>query len=212
MAGARKENPLGKPNMIFPPTIRRMLLFMAASSILLSSGCAFGTRHALLSYQPLRPVSLSNGIKIHVARFEDHRPNPRLVGHVLNAYGMKTAKVISQNDVSEWIQDALIAELRNSGYDVVEEGSEAAQLDGEILLVECDSYWTYNGTMNLSMELKRGSDVLFKKSYYTEASEGLNWAAREKSYAAVLKSTLQQSLIKILVDVDRVLKAHPSPA
>lgn len=135
--------------------------------VLTLGGCAFGTRNALLTYQVDRPLlSPSNGIKIHVADFRDDRPDPQLVGHVLNGWGMKTAQVRSGNSVAEWVREALVAELKASGYEVVDSAQGEAVIDGKVVNIDCTSYMTYEGKVGLDVKLMRGNEVILDKTYF----------------------------------------------
>lgn len=187
----------------------RTVVFVHCLALFLAitlSGCAFGTRHVLLTYQPLRPPGSPKGVTIFIAPFEDRRQTPQLVGHVLNGYGWKTAKIKTRNEVSQWVHDALAAELRNTGYDVAVNGTpEAAMVSGKVLHVDCTSYWTYEGTVNLEIEVRRGHNVLLQKTYLGEADRGLVLALRAKSYGAVLEEALQVTLGKAVNDLEGVL-------
>lgn len=177
--------------------------------VLTLCGCAFGTRNALLTYQVDRPLlSSPNGIKIHVADFRDDRTDPQLVGHVLNGLGMKTAQVRSGNSVAEWVREALVSELKASGYEVVDSAQGAAVIDGKVVNIDCTSYMTYEGKVGLDVKLKRGNEVILDKTYFGKADEGLNWAMTSKSYAIVLQSALRNVLIQVMSDVDWALKVR----
>ncbi len=183
----------------------RKIVFAVGLCVMLS-GCAFGTRHVLLTYQPLRPPGSPKGVTIFIAPFEDRRQTPQLVGHVLNGYGWKTAKIKTRNEVSQWIHDALAAELRNTGYDVVvNETPEIATISGKVLHVDCSSYWTYEGTVNIEIEVRRGNEVLLQRTYLGEAEQGLVVALRAKSYGRVLEAALQVTLGKAVNDLEGVL-------
>lgn len=189
--------------------VRHVAGFLLLVGLALSTtGCAFGTRHALLDYQVIRASKPPNGIRIYVATFRDDRPDLQLVGHVLNGWGMKTAQVRSHTNVAEWVRSALTAELKASGYEATDFSSEQNIVGGSVAHIDCTSYLTYEGKVGLDVELKEGNEVTLRKTYFGRADEGLLWAATAKSYTVVLQSALRNALIQVVSDVDWALKAH----
>ncbi len=180
--------------------------------LFLTSGCAFGTRYATLGYEPLSttPAQSARHVTLSVAPLKDQRARPAVVGHVLNTWGMKTAKVVAKNDVAAWVREALVDELRRAGFTVVEDSANPLSVSGAIVNIDCESYFTYEGTASLSVQLKRNGTVLLDHVYTGEESEGLNWAATARSYAHVLESALRSAVLQIVHDIERVLAEHPS--
>ncbi len=185
------------------PRLRAIRLLLPVILLLASTGCAFGTRHVTLDYPvPALAAKPSRNQQIYVAPVGDSRSRPEVVGHVLNGLGMKTAKVVARNDVTQWIRDALITELRHNGYDVVDTEGSAAAVSGTVIHVECDSYLNYEGAVHLSVLLRKNGATLIDRIYTGEDSGGLNFAMTSTSYAAVLKGALQAAVQKIVSDIN----------
>ena len=168
------------------------------------SGCAFGTRRPTLDYLAVTPVKQQKNIAIKVVVFKDDRPDKNIVGNVRNGFGLKTADVITETNVSEWVTNALKVELKNDGYTIVDVGAEN-EISGEVIKVYCDSYMCYEGEVMIKVLLKRASNVLLEKTYSGKASD-MNWAATAKSYGTILKQSLQQTMNQVVADVDRALQ------
>ena len=169
------------------------------------SSCAFGTRRPVLSYTAITPSSPSNGIPIYVAPFSDERFDKDLIGYMRNGYGMRTAKVITETNLSDWVTDALKAELANAGYTVVDKDPDAAQVSGEILQVFCDAFWMYEGKVELDVSLRQGDAEILREKY-RGTSQDVNIAGTSKSYALTLEKSLQNLLRDVVRDVNSRLK------
>ena len=177
---------------------------IACVMIVTVSGCAFGTRRPTLDYSAVTPVKAQKNIAIKVTIFKDERPDKNIVGNVRNGWGLKTADVITETSVSEWVTNALKSELKNDGYTVVDTSAEN-EIGGEVIKVYCDSYMCYEGEVMMKVSLKKSTNVLFEKTYSGKASD-LNWAATAKSYGTILQRSLQQIMIQVVGDVDRALQ------
>ncbi len=95
-----------------------IFLFIAANT----SGCAFGDRHVALQYKTpegeASPQKIAQSKTVAVLKFKDLR-QVKEIGEVRNGYGMKTAKVISnEEDLGGWVANAFCLELENRGFTV----------------------------------------------------------------------------------------------
>lgn len=183
---------------------RGMLLLFAL--VLCLSGCAFGTRKPMLTYTTTLPAVSKNNIAVKVLPFKDERTwSKDKIGDVKNAYGMRCADIIPQNNVSEWITDALKKELSNAGYSVSDDSTVSNTIEGAVLEVYTDAYWNYGGRVRLSIALKRGGKMLFHKQYSAEKNCGMQWAATAASFAKTLELTLQDAMQQIIPDINKSL-------
>ena len=183
---------------------KRQLLCVVAVMTVSFSGCAFGTRRPTLGYTAIIPVRSPNNISIKVVQFEDVRPDKNIIGNVRNAWGIKTADVVTDTNISAWITDALKGELKNAGYTVVESVTEN-QVQGEVMKVYCDAFLNYEGEVMIKVVLKKGNNTLLGKVYSGKSTD-LNWACTAKSYGVILERCLQQAMNQVISDVDRSLK------
>lgn len=186
-------------------------------SSLVLGGCAFGTRTVVLHYPPEEPaegmigsahaapaVTAEQGIV--VLSLSDQRAERGRVGNVRNGFGMDTADVVTNDDVTAWVQGALEQELAHAGYRVIppgelESGSDAIDLQADIVRVYCDVYMTYDGEVSLLVNLKGGGRDAVTTQLLGEGGVGLNWAATAESYGESLALALQDVIAKLLAEL-----------
>jgi hypothetical protein len=119
----------------------------------------------------------ANSIEIYVDKFVDDRLDREVIGHVRNGYGMKTAKVVTTTNISDWVTEAMKAELRNSGYTVSDNPSADNKVKGEVIKVYCDSFMTYDGEVGIEVALERKGEKIFSQKYLGK-DESINMACR----------------------------------
>jgi len=169
---------------------------------ILISGCAFGTRRPVLKYELGTTTRPSKNINVYVAPFNDERTEKDVIGHVRNAYGMKTAKIITVTNISSWITNALKAELENVGYTVVEDQNNDIAISGEVIKVYVTSMMMYEGEVSAEITVViDGKEVFTNK--YSGSDESINIAVTAKSYGITLERSLQEALVEAVFDIDR---------
>ncbi len=97
-------------------------LFLFVVCLEFFSACVYVDRHVNLA--PPSTISQATpsltasqtGKVVSVARPKDPRPEPTTVGNIRNGYGMVTAQVRSNNDVTMWVANSLISGLEQAGY------------------------------------------------------------------------------------------------
>lgn len=191
----------------------RLVLLLAVLG--LAGGCAFGERQAKLGYPPqdsggvvssaeAAPAAAGRGT-VYVGRFEDIRPDKKVVGHVRNGFGMKTAEVVAQRDVPEWVHEALVDELKVAGYQVVEGAAptDAAAVSGAIIRVYCDAYFNYDGEVTLRVDASKAGQRIVGQTYTGKGSAGVSWAATGDSYSESLSYALQDALRQFIAELNR---------
>jgi len=180
----------------------------------LMASCAFGERQASLAYPPASDEDLissaeaapmSGGGEVYIGNFDDVRSSKMIVGHVRNGFGMKTAEVVTQRDVPEWVREALVYELEESSYQVMDGVAPAGRttISGEIVHVYCDAYFTYDGEVTLRMEAAKSGESVFQSTYTGNGSAGMNWAGTGDSYSQSLSMALQSALRQFVADLDQ---------
>jgi hypothetical protein len=213
----RTRNESKKERNFMKTMIRAVSLSGLLSFLLLTSGCAFGTRHAKLTYPPgaLSEKAATNACpagskgRIVLQRFSDDRANKRLVGHVRNGWGMKTAEVVSDDgDLSDLITGAVRSELQKAGYEVLSDAAAGGlpQLAGGLTAMYCDAYLTYEGKATLVVRVNRDGNEVFKRTYEGQGSAGLNWTMSSASYGKSLSVALQEAILALVADLPTALK------
>lgn len=169
------------------------------------SGCAFGTRRPILKYTVTSPPGEPKNIEIYVPKFKDERIDKDVVGHVRNGWGMKTARVITETNVSEWVTDVLKQELKNAGYTISGSDTVPTQIKGEVIEIYCESFMMYEGKAVLEVTVLKNNELLFQDKY-RGTDESLNWAATAKSYGITLERALKNAMSQIVQDINRKLE------
>ncbi len=184
---------------------------------------AFGNRHVTLNYPPEKQSESSgpkvaeaasatvNGKSIVLMQFVDQRSNKSVIGEVRNGWGMHTADVVVENDVSGWLTNAVRMELEKLGYKVSlgkDNGASAANivLGGEVLQVYCTAMMTYEGEVSFFAQLQKDGKELLRKRYTGKGSAGLNWGAASSSYGSSLAEALSIAIKDMVVDVNSTIK------
>ncbi len=194
-----------------------------------ASGCAFGARHVTLSYPPesnMGELSVTDAAAstslpgpektIAFFQFKDLRPDKGRIGNVQNALGMDTADVIAENDVAEWINNAIIMELEGAGYKVIK-GQENNNTEGILVLkgnireVYVTAYFSYDAEVSLLVELELDNKVIMREFYNSMGSVGLNWAMTADSAGESLSLALADVIRKIVQGINAQLYLMKNP-
>lgn len=181
------------------------------------SGCAFTDRNVKLQYPPppesgaaqaaTPAVAARQDVRpIVVGAFTDPRPNRQKIGFVQNTYGMTTADVLAASDVAQWVREALVFELNQSGYsaalgDATQAPPDRLVITGQIVDVEAKAYVTYNSQIVLATDVRRGNASLSRRNYVGQGGGGVNVAATEAGYARSVSLALQDALRKLIADL-----------
>jgi hypothetical protein len=203
----------------------RTTLRIAVSSCLvaLTTGCALGNRHIVLTYPPppsssgggpavaeAAPAPLSSAMPIVVIPFNDTRTDTLHVGEVKNALGMRTAWVLSDSDVSEWVTAAVTKELERSGYQVTRTANAAdaggtPMLSGDILKVFGSAYMTYGGDVTLLARVTRDGKEIHQKTYTSHQMGGMSLTASGGGYSNALAAALAEDIRALIADLNGVM-------
>jgi hypothetical protein len=193
-------------------------LALLGMAILISSGCAFGTRSVELGYPPADNKSMGPATAeaaevpenqrqfLSVMPFSDLREDQIEIGCVRNGLGMKTARVEAKNSVADWVTMATIMELEKAGFSVsrvanMDEPVTGPVLEGQIVRVFCDSYFSYSGEVIISARIALDENEIMNKTYTGKGSAGTNWGASSKSYGQSLSIALADAMSAIVADV-----------
>jgi hypothetical protein len=192
-------------------------LFLVSPLFLFGTGCAFGTRHAVLAYPPTSMLktatnapAVSHPEKIALGAFTDERGDKVVIGYVRNGYGMKTAEVHLDSDVVPFINDAVRYELRKAGWETVTEpaatNSDIPVISGEVLVLHCDAFMTYEGDATLMIHATKNGREIFKKTYSGSGDGDLNWAMTSEGYGKAVSESVQEALLAFVRDIPTILR------
>jgi len=207
--------------------ITKLLIVLLIGSF--AGGCAFGTRHVTLSYPPesnMGELSVTDATAspllpgpektIAFFQFRDLRFDKSRIGNVQNTYGMDTADIIAENDVAEWINNAIIMELEGAGYKVVKGGENnntegVLVLRGEILIVYVTAYFSYGANVSLIAELELDKKIIMRESYNSRWSVGLNIAMTADSAGESLSLALADAVRQMVRGINAQLFLMSNP-
>lgn len=196
----------------------RLLVLSGFFSLI--TGCAFGTRRANLTYMPapgtrgLGPTAAmastaptAPGAPLVLVQFADQRSDKRAIGEVRNGWGMRTADVVAETDVAEWVTQAVMTELEKTGYKIakVNTPTTAPVLTGDILTVYCTALFSYEGEVSFFARVKKDGEEILARRYTGKGSAGLNWAATSSGYADSLTLALANAIHELVADLNTVM-------
>jgi len=176
-------------------------------------GCAFGTRHVKLNPMKTSLTMDATGQSAFVEVIDKRNPVLKpVVGHVKNAYGMKTAQVVADKEVSIWIRNIILEGLKRSGASVI---TDEANLDNrtskitvDVLVFYAQAYTRYGGEVTVALTVKKNNrDIIKEKNYSGKAILGMNWGATSESYQKVLELAMEEMLQKLIPDIMAAIKS-----
>jgi uncharacterized lipoprotein YajG len=169
------------------------------------SGCAFTTGHVNLSYQPstqVTKVALPDSPPVTV-EVSDKRPI-HTVGQKINGFGMKTADIVSDNDVASTLKSAFESELNSRGF------TEGAR--GNLIFIRLSNFENqftlgfFSGdataTLGMDVAVKRPDGSVAYQKYVTGESKDWVEIAGEDNAQRVLDAAMQDAVSKVFDDSD----------
>jgi len=183
----------------------------------LVNGCAFGTRHATLVYPPASRFAASTNAtpraklgQVSLGTFSDERAEKVVIGYVRNGYGMKTAEVHLDSSVVPFINDATRYELNRAGWEIVDQqivtNSSIPVISGEVLVLRCDAYLSYEGEATLIIHATRNGHEVFKKAYSGNGGGHMNWASTGAGYGEAVSEAVQEALLGFVADMPVIVR------
>lgn len=194
-------------------------LRIALFSVVILSGCALTTGHVDLAYlsdtAKKSPLVTLNAMEVAL-QIEDQREasDREWVGNKRNGFGMVTAKVRSNKEVTIIVRDALKNELENNGHRV----ADTQQAPSDVIIrVHLKKYWSdvrihfwsveVIGTINANVTIRnlRDDSALSSKPINSSFRKGFQ-IVTNNSYESVLNGALAEFIRSFSRDPD-ILKA-----
>jgi hypothetical protein len=209
----------GNAGVVSVENVGRLLVRSLTIALLpLMAGCAYGTRHVTLVYPPEQP-DVSRTIRpaaesvppagtqqpIVLVRFADRRAEKQAIGEVRGTL-FRTADVVTDSNVADWVSQALKRELEGAGYSVTVVDTAplggGAILSGEVLSVYCTALLFYEARVSFSARITKDGKEILKGRYRGEGSAGSNWAAAAESYSHSLSLALGEATGRLVSDLN----------
>jgi uncharacterized lipoprotein len=175
----------------------------ALATMLLISGCALTTGHVDLQYQPqteATKIAGANSRSVTVA-VTDKRPN-QAVGEKINGFGMKTADIVADNNVSDTVKSAFETELQNRGFKIGPGGDSIAVALNNLQNQFSLGWFSGESTANMGMDVTvRGSNgaVLYHK-YITGHNQEWVEVGTSTNAQHTLDAAMQDAVSKVFSD------------
>ena len=178
------------------------LLINMLGFAMLAGGCAFSDRQVSLNpVYTAAPLKTAEQSEINVMPPEDKRgyEKTNLVGYVRNGYYIRTADVLADKNVNDWVQSCIAENLKRAGFKVVAGNLDAGGLcvSTAIRSLICDSYFSISATVILDVKLKKYDASFFEQSFTGKASQP-NWLASSGEYQEALTNAMKQCLDKMM--------------
>jgi uncharacterized lipoprotein YajG len=136
----------------------------------LISGCAFTEGHVNLEYQPqAQAAKVAAAAAPHVVvQVADQRPT-KVVGQKINGFGMKTADILSDNDLPATLKGAFESELSNRGFTVGTGGATVEVTLNSLQNQFTPGFFSGESTANIGIDVsvKRADGAVAYEKYFT---------------------------------------------
>ena len=195
------------------------LSFMALVLSMLS-GCVFKDQKIEVEYE-------SDNIKAHqigivcLNKFSDNRRVKQRIGVVKNGYGMETANVLTDQDITIVISKAIKKELNNLGYEVklinvdFGEGIKSYQgcdvVDGSIKNFFVEPIMKFTEiedraiiTVDILVQTEAGKE--FKKTYSANGKSFSNLGVTARLAKEAMDKALQNIILDIKADIPKIME------
>ncbi len=187
---------------------KKSVLFLAfiIPFTVLYMGCAFGTRHVNLRpvyVQGFDQIADSSASSLQLPLPADQRAIKTSVGCVRNGFGMKTAKVVANGNVPDWVHATVKENLKKCGFHVLDEQAESSGDQEPVVVaidlfrVYCDSYMQYDASVELNAMVKQNGQIITQRTIVGDA-QSTNWAASSAGYEKTLHAAMQDCMNQLI--------------
>ena len=174
------------------------------------AGCSFGDRSVTLTYdRPLGEPKVPRGVVVLLERPEDRRHGPaELLGEKRSGLGTKTAEILTDQDVIDWVHQALRLEFENAGFVIAPPGSRGPLLrvSTEVREVSCEEGIGFGGTLRLTLRVRGGSRILLEKAYVARDHHVVITPTSGRGVEDSLRTCLKTLLVEFLGDLQKKLE------
>jgi hypothetical protein len=184
-------------------------LFLCIGLCLFLTSCASRVRDTL-GYAPVIERQEKKHIVLSVNTFEDVRPDRPYIGDQKSILGIPIVEIVTEDDVPSWIRNALKMELKNAGYTILDKhAADGYRVEGKIMKAFTSVYFNHCGYMTIEIALKKGSEIIFQKTYEINKNDGFG-LFEFASCTELLKCNLQEVCKSFIADAnDYLLKPTP---
>jgi uncharacterized lipoprotein YajG len=181
-------------------------LFVLVLSALLS-GCAFTTENIDLSYTPqagVAKIADAGNVTVSVQVNDQRQEKSNKVSSKKNGFGMETAPILANEDVTVTIRRAIELELQSRGFSI---GNESVVT----ILAELTRFWNdhkmgfFSGDaiaeLNISVLVKdKSGNILYSRNIQAQGIERNNQLANGNNARLALNNALENGMKSLFED------------
>jgi len=185
----------------------------ALAFLLLLGACSFGDRRVHLRLdRPLGEPELPRGISIILEKPEDGRPEPHsVVGDVRSGVGVKTAELITDENVSDWVRETMARELRQAGFLTIAavNPGRALRMSTTIRVLSCREGIGFSAKAALEIRLHADFGTILEKTYEAEDRHLLVTESSGDDAADALHTCLKKIVSHFVKDLTLMVEESP---
>lgn len=129
----------------------------------------------------------------------DNRKSKHIVGYEKNAQGNVVGRVEIKNDLAPFIQDIISSELKNAGFNVLEDSGTQIEIEITRLHIETPGFPNAELSFDVNV-IRRDGLIVYSKSIRGYGENGSFWAQQKTKYQAALSDALKEAINKLLRD------------
>jgi hypothetical protein len=181
--------------------------------LLLLGACSFGDRRVHLRLAPsLGEPALPRGISLILEQPKDGRPEPHsIVGDVRSGLGVKTADIVTDDNVSDWVRETMARELRHAGFLTVAAGNpgQALRISTTIRALSGREGIGFGATAALEIRLHADFGTILEKTYEAEDRHLLVTESSGDDAADSLHNCLKKIVSHVVRDLILMVERSP---
>lgn len=182
-------------------------------------GCAVTRDEISLNYEPLTQVEkIPTAETIHTqVKVSDQRQEKEKVSCKKNGYGMEMAAIVSREDVTTFVQNAINLELLRRGFVIDEAVNPHVMVDVSLAKFYNDfkmGFFSGSGVSELIFDIKvknRQKEIVYQRNIITKGVEDPVFIFSGKNAKASLEDALRNGMNELLADesfIESLLKTN----
>jgi uncharacterized lipoprotein YajG len=182
-------------------------------ALLAMAGCSFGDRLVHLSIdRPAGDPALPRGISVVLETPEDLRPEPHeVVGAVRSAVGLRTADISTEDDVREWIRQAMAQELQHAGFLLAPSGKpgRALRVETRIRVLSAEEGIGFGAKLSLDLRIVGDRRTILEKTYEASDHHVVITKTSGDDPADALRACLKKVVSGFVKDLVAIVESAP---
>jgi len=167
-----------------------------------------------LGYAPVIEQQGKNRIGLFVNTFNDVRTDKEYIGEGKNLFGIPIIEITTEDNVPNWVCNALKTELTHAGYSILDDmpAEDTYLIEGKIIQAFTSAYFGQSAYMTIEIFLKKGNETIFQKTYETHKNGDHLDLFEYATCTELLKYNLQEVCRNFIADTNEHLLKLSSQA